>query len=89
MKYFVFSSLFLILVNACQQENMVIPDTGRKIVINGLKSLLINDIYLLRPWHIIDDSLFFGYISNRTGKVEYKVIIPGKMYTQSGVKCTI
>src|SRR5664280_1409504 len=36
LRYFVLSSLSLILFTSCQKENSNIPDTGRKIVINGL-----------------------------------------------------
>ena len=36
MKQFVLFSIFLILFTTCQKENFNIPDTGRKIVINGL-----------------------------------------------------
>ena len=36
MKHILLSSVFLFFLCACQKENVVIPDTGRKIVINGL-----------------------------------------------------
>jgi hypothetical protein len=36
MKHLLAYSAFLFLVCACRKENVVIPDTGRKIVINGL-----------------------------------------------------
>jgi len=36
MKYLLFYSIFLILICACQKENVEIPDTGRKLVINAL-----------------------------------------------------
>ena len=36
MKHLLLYSLFLLLVCACQKENVEIPDTGRKLVINGL-----------------------------------------------------
>lgn len=36
MKHFLFYSIFLILICACQKEKVEIPDTGRKLVINGL-----------------------------------------------------
>ena len=36
MKHLLFYSIFLILNCACQKENVEIPDTGRKLVINGL-----------------------------------------------------
>jgi len=36
MKHHLLYSTFLILILACQKENVVIPDTGRKLVINGL-----------------------------------------------------
>jgi len=36
MKHLLLNSLFLLLVCACQKENVEIPDTGRKLVINGL-----------------------------------------------------
>jgi len=36
MKYLLLYSVLLFLFCACQKENVVIPDTGRKLVINGL-----------------------------------------------------
>jgi hypothetical protein len=36
MKYFLLLTLLLTLFTACQQEELEVPDTGRKIVINGL-----------------------------------------------------
>ena len=42
------------------------------------KSLFISGTYLLRDWQIINDSLFFGYINNGTGKVENKALIINK-----------
>lgn len=38
MKYIVLVILFLTLFPACKKDNLVIPDTGRKIVINGFIS---------------------------------------------------
>ncbi|TAL75074.1 MAG: DUF4249 family protein, partial [Bacteroidetes bacterium] len=36
MKHYILSGFFLILFTACQKENINIPNTGRRIVINGL-----------------------------------------------------
>jgi hypothetical protein len=38
MKYLFLFILFLAMIPACKQDNLVLPDTGRKIVINGFIS---------------------------------------------------
>lgn len=42
------------------------------------KSLLVNDAFFMKEWLIINDSLFFGYIRNLTGKTDYKAMIINK-----------
>jgi hypothetical protein len=42
------------------------------------KSLLINDTSAVLNWQIIRDSLFFGHVSNNTGKVKFKAVIKDK-----------
>jgi hypothetical protein len=60
MKYFVLSTLSLFLFTACQQEDLEIPDTGRKIVINGLiaTDTLLN-VYINKSAYIISTGPVF------------------------------
>jgi hypothetical protein len=43
-----------------------------------LKTFLTNTIYPIGSFRIIDDSLYFGHVSNSTGKAENKAIIVDK-----------
>jgi hypothetical protein len=71
MKHFLFISFFLTFFYACQKENVEIPDTGRKIVINGLITTdsLINvrisgsEYYTSNPW-LHESPPFTGAIVN-------------------------
>ena len=65
MKNYVFMILFFYLLSACSRDNISIPDTGRKIVINGLittdtiiNSLITRSNYLLD----IDGTSYYNMI---------------------------
>jgi hypothetical protein len=61
MKYILLSILYMAIFTSCQQEKIEIPDTGRKIVINGLITtdnlinVTINKSVSLRNFGIGDD----------------------------------
>ena len=42
------------------------------------RSLLVDNKYLLKTWHIVNDSLFFGHIPNTTGQLEYRAVLTDK-----------
>jgi len=42
------------------------------------KSLFLNENHSLEVWHLLNDSLIFGYIPNTTGRIEYKAMIINK-----------
>lgn len=57
MKYFVLPGLFLILLTTCMKENPDIPDTGRKIAINGLITTdTFLNVFVSRSSYLLDRS---------------------------------